>query len=246
MDIFLLVLALVSMLYLLGPLAVLAEQRQFLPQTRPIAPDQAPAPVARALEQWTSSLGGRMPLSGIHEISIPGATAKTDPLPSGHVLHLVDRDAGVHGLDYVTPRLRWQVFLTLYEDDEEVVTSNSPVSSSFARHPRVHAARMGGVRQLAWLRGLHDAHVRLVMGARVPSPVPSDPALEDFVARWEQRTMERQRELGMMHRRRGVYQPTWKGAFLSIWRLLPPMLFVNLWRDARLASALKRAMREAR
>lgn len=246
MEILLLVLALLAMFYLLGPLAVMAEQRQPLPQTRPIPPDQAPAPVTRALEQWTSSLGDRMSLSGIHEIGIPGTGAQTAPIPPGHVLHFVDRDAGVHGLDYVTPNLRWQVFLTLYEGDEEVVTTNSPVASSLARHPRVHGARIAGVLQRARLRELHDAHARLVMGTLVPPPIPPDEALADFVARHEQRTIERQRELGMMHRRRGVYQPTWKGAFLSAWRFLPPMLFVNLWRNARLANALRRAVREAR
>lgn len=246
MEIFLLVLALVSMFYLLGPLALMAEQRLPLPHTRRIAPGQAPAPVVRALEQWTSALGDRMSLAGIHELSIPGAAVRTLPLPSVHVLHFVDRDAGVHGLDYVTPSVRWQVFLTLYDGDEEVVTGNAPTRSSFARHPRVHVARMPGVRQPARLRALHDAHARLVMGARVPSPIPPDEALADFVAQHEQRSVERQRELGMMHRRKGVYQPTWKGAFASTWRALPPMLFVHLWREARVSSALWRAMRETR
>lgn len=246
MEVLLLFLALLAMFYLLGPLAVMADQRQPLPQTHPIAPDQAPAPVARALEQWTSSLGERMSLAGIHEIGIPGKGAQAAPVPPGHVLHFVDRDAGVHGLDYVTPRLRWQVFLTRYEGDEEVVTSNTSVASSFARHPRVHAARMAGVRQLPRLRALHDAHARLVMGASVPPPIAPDGALADFVALHEQRTMERQRELGMMQRRGGVYRPTWKGAFLSAWRVLPPMLFVNRWRNARLADALRRAVREGR
>ncbi len=246
MEIFLLVLALVSMLYLLGPLALVAEQRLPLPHTRRIAPDQAPASVTRALEQWASSLGDRMSLAGIHELATAGATASTHPLPSAHVLHFVDRDAGVHGLDYVTPSVRWQVFLTQYEGDEEVATSNAPTRSSFARHPRVHAARMAGVRQPARLRALHDAHARLVMGAHVPSPIPPDEALADFVAQHEQRSVERQRELGMMHRRKGVYQPTWKGAFASTWRVLPPMLFLHLWREGRLSAALWRAMRDAR
>ena len=54
--------------------------------------------------------------------------------------------------------------------------------------------------------------------------------------------MERQRELGMMALRGGVYQPTWKGAFISVWQFLPPLLFVQLWRHARLGAALRRAV----
>lgn len=246
MEILLLFLALLVMFYLLGPLALMAEQRHPVPQTRRIELDQAPEPVAKALGKWTSSLGGRMALVGIYELVLPRAMANTLPISSGHVLHFVDRDAGVHALSYVTARLRWQVFLTLYDEDQEVVTHNSAVASSFAGHPRVHVVRLAGMGNLAWLRGMHDAHMRHAMGARVPPPIPPDAALAEFAVEHEVRTVERQRELGMMHRRRGVYRPTLKGAFLSSWSTLPPLVFVRMWRNARRASALKRALRAGR
>jgi hypothetical protein len=260
MEFLLLFLALLALFYVLGPLAVMAQQRQPVPRMRRIAVEEAPAAVAKALAGWTAAFGQAMPLVAIQELTIPETPVYTLPFSeedrnpppdhpppaAGHVLHFVDREAGVHGLDYVTPRLRWQVLLTRYDEDEEVVTHNSPVASSFARHPRVHALRMATVRNLASLRGMHDAHVRHVMGTRVPLPIPPDAALAEFVMEHEVRAVERQRELGMMQRRRGVYRPTLKGAFRSAWSLLPPLVFVRMWRDGRQAAAVRRVARAAR
>lgn len=252
----LLVLALLSILYVLVPAIQMATHRQPVPRTRPVAPSEAPAPVAQALAGWGASPGDGMQLAGVHELTLPTVPIDTlpfseehlDPEPlqpdpvAGHVLHFVDRKAGVHALDYVTPRVRWQVFLTRFGEGDEVVTGNAPVAAS-AHHPRVHDvrfARMGDPRQL---RALHDAHVRRVMGARVPAPVPPDEELAGFVARTEQRALERQRELGRMSRRGDAYRPTWKGAFLATWRYLPPLVVIHGWRNARLAAALRRAVR---
>ena len=170
----LLVLVLLSLFYVMGPAMFMLEHRQPLPRTRRIAPDEAPAPVAQALARWSALRERTMTLAGIDELTAPEVAGHPLPIPAAHVLHLVDRQAAVHGLDYVTPRLCWQVFLTRFDGDEEVVTSNGSKPSSFAPHPRVHAVRIAGVRDLARLRALHDAHVRHVMGARVPLPVPPE------------------------------------------------------------------------
>lgn len=252
----LLVLALLSIFYLLGPAIFMATHRQPLPHMRPVAPGGAPAPVAQALARWSASFGEGMPLAGVHEITVPAAPIATlpfseehlNPAPlqpdpvAGYVLHFVDLKAGVHGLDFVTPRLRWQVFLTRFGEGDEVVTGNAPVAAS-AHHPRVHHVRFGRLADLRQLRALHDAHVRQAMGSRVPEPIPPDEALAGFVAQNEQRALERQRELGRMSRRGDVYQPTWKGAFLGTWRHLPPLIVIHAWRNARLAAALRRAVR---
>lgn len=252
----LLVLALLAMFYVVGPVIFMATHRQPVPQTRLVAPGDAPGQVARALARWSTAFGDGMPLAGVHELTIPQVPRDTlpfseehldseplhPPAVAGYVLHYVDREAGVHGLDYVTPRSRWQVFISDFPGGDEVVTGNPPVPAS-AHHPRVHDVRIARTAHLGQLRALHDAHVRRVMGARVPVRIPPDEALAGFVAQREQRGLQRQHGLGRMKRRGEVYRPTWKGAFLATWRHLPPLWLIHRRRNARLAAELRRADR---
>jgi hypothetical protein len=159
------------------------------------------------------------------------------------VLHFVDRAAGVHGLDYVTAAGRWQVLLTRFDDGEEVVTTNYARPLVFAPHPRVHVARLPGVRNIARLRALHTAHLAHAAGGHRQATIPNDEALVDFVAEHERRTLERQCELGAKRPVDDEYRPTLRGAFRAVWSFLPPLRWTNAMREHRLGRKLRNAVR---
>ena len=241
MSTVLLVLALLALFYVLGPVQFMATHRQSPIRTRRIPPADAPGGVLRAIAAWKEAFGdAQFPLFAVQEI-LPSQDAPQTG-PSAHVLHFVDRADGVHGLDYVTPAGRWQVFLTRFGADEEVVTTNYRRPLVFAVHPREHVARLPGVVKLARLRALHGAHVAHATGGRQDAVIPNDQILADFVANHELRRLEAQRELGAMTRSHGVYRPTWRGAFRAVWSFLPPMRWMNSARERRLAHALRNAL----
>jgi|GEM_PF-6248288 len=246
MSALLLVLALLSTFYVLTPLLAMASLRQSPPRTRRVPPQEAPEPVSRAISRWGKELGpAGASLVAVHRIASSLVGEEDDAGAAGHVLHYTDQAAGVHGMDYVTPHGQWQVFLTRLEDGREVVTTNYARAMTTTPHPRVHVARMPGVRKLGWLRSLHGVHVARVQGAAAPAAIPADEQLADFVADHERRTLERQREVGAMVCDGDVYRPTLRGAFTSAWRQLPPLLWVNRARDRRLERSLTAALKPA-
>jgi hypothetical protein len=240
----LLILACLSLFYVGGPLIRVLD-REAPPRTRRIPVAQAPRIVASALSRWKQAFGDtQLSLVAVQQIiSTYIPMPETAPPPTGHVLHFVDRAASVHGLDYVTSAGRWQVFLTRFDDDTEVVTTNYAIPFTFAPHPLGHVARVRGVRDLARLRALHDAHVSLAAGGRRYAAIPDDESLAGFVADHERRTVERQCELGYKRRVNDEYAPTLRGAFRDIWSLLPPLCFVPAFRERRLARTLRNAIR---
>lgn len=241
----LLILACLSLFYVVGPMLRVLD-REAPPSTRRIPVSQAPRIVASALARWKQAFGdARLSLVAVQQI-VPTHVPmpETAPPPSGHVLHFVDRAASVHGLDYVTSAGRWQVFLTRFDDGDEVATTNYARPLTGAPHPRVHVARIRGVRDLARLRALHDAHVAHAAGGRRYAALPDDENLAGFVADHELRTLERQCELGYKRRiHDDEYGPTWRGAFRDVWGLLPPLRWVNAYRERRVARALRDAIR---
>lgn len=227
-------LVVLGLFYVLAPLSFMATHRQRPVQTRRLDPNEAPPEVDEAIADWRSEFGeSRLPLAAVHALEGGGA----------HVLHLVEPGTGLHALDYLTPQYRWQVFLSRFADGREVVTTNYPLGVTFTPHPQVHAVRLPGMRTLRRLHGLHRAHVARVMGHGARAAVPTHAELANFVADHELETLERQRELGSMVRVRGVYRPTLRGAFLSVWRRLPPLRWIHSSRDARLAQSLRAEIR---
>ncbi|HEU4884258.1 MAG TPA: hypothetical protein VFT45_18530 [Longimicrobium sp.] len=243
MSTLILILLLLSQFYVLGPLLFMATHRQPVLRTRRIPPMEAPADVAKAITGWRAFFGeAEFSLFAVQQVLQARSGGESDLAVSGHVLHLVDRAAAVHGLDYVTPAGRWQVFLTRFDDGQEVVTTNYGRVLTLDPHPAVHVVRMPGVVDLARLRALHAAHVARVMGAAAPAAIPGDEHLVNFVAEHELRTVERQRELGAMVRSGDVYRPTLRGAFRSVWRPLPPLRWINGSRESRVARSLREAV----
>lgn len=240
----LLILACLSLFYVVGPLLMMLEV-EAPPHTRRVTTAEAPKQVAAAVSGWKKAFGdAAFSLVSVQQISSGLAPVAGRWPPAGHVLHLVDRAAGMHGLDYVTSAGRWQVLLTGFDDGEEVVTTNYQRPLTLAPHPRVHVARLPGVRNLARLRALHAAHLAQTAGARQLPLIPGDENLGDFVAEHERRTLERQCELGAKQRRGdGEYRPTLRGAFRSVWSLLPPLRWTNAIREHRRTRMLRDAVR---
>jgi hypothetical protein len=228
-ELALLILANLALIYVLPGLLYLAMHRQRPVQTRPLSPENRSVEVEEAIAGSRSEFGeGRLSLVAAHVLGEGAA----------HVLHFVEPGTGVHALHYLTPEARWEVFLTRLDDGREVVTTSYPTSLTFLPHPRVHVVQFPRMRSRR-LHALHAAHVNRVIGPTARAVLPADAELADFVAEHELRTLERQRELGAMVCRDGVYRPTAKAAFPSVWRMLQPMSWFHGRHNARLAQSLR-------
>jgi hypothetical protein len=235
----LLILVVVGMFYVLSPLILWATNRIPIIPTRRLARDEIPETVAQAIPTWETALAGAgFSLVAVHEMVVGNMDAYRGA-PNAHVVHLVNRSAAVHGVDYLTPKGRWQVFDTRFKNGTEVITSNFPMPEMFV-DPRVHTLRMRREQDLARLFALHQAHVRHVTETGAAGFLPDSRGLLDYVPDRERRLLERQRALGMMTTSKGdLYRPTLRGAFLQVWAYLPPMRWIRNARHARLVKALR-------
>lgn len=235
----LLILVVVGTFYVWSPLIFWATHRIPIVPTRRLARDEVPEPVAQAIPAWeTAPAGAGFSLVAVHELVLDNVAAYRGA-PRAHVAHLVNRSAAVHGVDYFTPKGRWQVFDTRFENGSEVITSNFAMPETFA-DPRVHTLRMPREQDLARLYALHLAHVRHVMGAGAAGFLPDHRGLLDYVPDRERRLLERQRALGVMTTSKGdVYRPTLWGSFQTVWAYLPPLRWIRNARHARLIRALQ-------
>ncbi|HEX5869064.1 MAG TPA: hypothetical protein VFY65_01540 [Longimicrobium sp.] len=234
----LLILVVVATFYVWSPLIFLATHRIPIIPTRRLARGEVPEPVAQAIPAWEAALAGAgFSLFAVHEMALDRAPGYGGAGRTAQVVHLVNRAAAVHGVDYLTPKGRWQVFDTRFANGQEVITSNFAMPETFA-DPRVHTLRMPRERDLARLYALHLAHVRHVMGPDATGVLPDNRGLLDYVAERERRLLERQRALGVMTSKKDVYRPTLIGAFKTVWAYLPPMRWIRGAQHARLMRTL--------
>lgn len=235
----LLILVVVGTFYVWSPLIFWATNRIPIIPTRRLARDEVPEAVAQAIPVWETVLAGAgFSLVAVHELVLENVEAYRGA-PRAHVVHLVNRSAAVHGVDYLTPKGRWQVFDTRFRNGTEVITSNFAMPETFL-DPRVHTLRMPREQNLAGLFALHQAHVRHVMGPGAAGFLPDHRGLLDYVPDRERRLLERQRALGLMTTKKGdVYRPTLRGAFQTVWAYLPPIRWIRNARHARLIRTLQ-------
>jgi hypothetical protein len=155
------------------------------------------------------------------------------------VCHVHNAERGDHLLDYRAEiqgrSLRWQVFVTHFEGGAEVVTSNAPSPSVFSREPDQHVCRLPSDTGLATLHRAHLEHIRTAV--RAAEPIRSL-GRGSFVERYEQGALEKQHALGLYRREGEVYRPTFRGAFLMTWRLLPPLKGRRESQNERVAAAI--------
>jgi hypothetical protein len=224
-------------IYLWSPLIFWATHRIPLVPTRRLAPGEVPEPLAQAAAEWEAALGeAGFALFGAHELVGNGADGRAGS--AARVLHLVTPSYAVHGLDYHTPRQRWQAFDTHFRDGREVITSNFAMPEIFV-DPQVHTLRLPRERDMARLYALHQAHVQHVMGSGEDGVLPDRRGMLDYVPERERRMLERQRALGGMTSKGDVYRPTFRGAFRTVWAFLPPLGWIRGRRHARLARTLQ-------
>ncbi|HYR08535.1 MAG TPA: hypothetical protein VEQ60_12225 [Longimicrobium sp.] len=241
-----LILGLTVPFYVLAPIVFWLSHRMPLIPTRRLEPGAVPEPVGQALEEWHTALAprGLVPVAA-HELEVGHIEVYRGAGNRAYVLHLVNRAAGLHGLDYITPRHRWQVFITALSDSGEVLTSNFPLTDTFPPYPRMHTLRVSRERDLGRLYALHLAHVDHVAGRGATGVLPEAGALLDFVPEREREVLERQRALGTMTVSRDVYRPTFRSAFVMVWRMLPPLNWIRSVRAWRLRRTLQAAMAAA-
>ena len=134
------------------------------------------------------------------------------------------------------------VFHTEFGDGTEVITSNSRAPRIFPPIGEpVHTFTFPLVEYTGRLLTIHRALSRRFDAGRTRV----DPIGRDSIAfqkRVEVRQLEKQVEWGYykLDEAEGVQRPTWKGALLMTWRMLPP------WKQIRHARRLRQAERTLR
>lgn len=137
-------------------------------------------------------------------------------------------------------RMAYLEFSTEYEDGTVVDTGNSPEIPSFASVTGKDALQVPSVRDPDRLCDIHRARIAAI---ERPRRYEYDRlGVLDVMKRSMEKEMAPQVEAGHFSRRGGVYRPTWKGAFLMTWGLVPPIGWLRRLRMRRRAEdALGRA-----
>ena len=127
-----------------------------------------------------------------------------------------------------------------FRDGRTVLVNNSPQAGAFDAPPRRIVLKFPDVRDPARLHRVRDAYLeRHFAGAeRVAFDYQDDPAR--FLSDAMVRELAEQVEAGTWWRDDGaqVFRPTFGGAWLGTWRLLPPFVTVRRARIRRRAAAL--------
>lgn len=132
-------------------------------------------------------------------------------------------------------------FTTQLAGGTKIRTSNSPLPSIVPPPSGEDRLRVHTERDTARLHSLHRARVAqaAATGKRVVALDISDPIA--YQRREEQSSIAQAVACGYWRRRGEQLVLTWKGAFLSAWRMLPPWRQLTERRDTRVASRLAQA-----
>lgn len=131
---------------------------------------------------------------------------------------------------------------TEFTDGTAIVTSNSSVASIFPPDPAISVVRCPRVHDVALLQRFHRARIerdrcgRMATLARVKDPMTR---MRDEHRQTYERLIKA--EYYTLDDTGQFYVPTFKGAYLMTYRLLPPFKQIQKWRKARLA---ERTLRE--
>ncbi len=135
------------------------------------------------------------------------------------------------------------VFRTDFTDGSHLGTTDKAVASLFPVQARDGSMPCPWVREVHHLYQIHEASVARYAANGVPvNPGLQDPA--DYLRTFARKQHERFVETGYLalDEASGTYRYTWKGAFLSAWKLTWPIKSIRVWLRHRRALRCLRAM----
>ena len=240
-GLFELLLAIVALIYVGAPILVRFTMKQkAAPVFEPLDPDRIPPEAARHFEAVGKALSGhgfvkatRLVLSGF----TPNATLFLTAFENQ-----ATQDAALAVAAYVDVREVTQLktayveFSNGFTDGRSVSTNNTPELSVYREPEWRVMTQFPQVQDLALLYQIHQALVQRASGRKKPLPRIDgwDALLREAVVR----EMKSQIEPGYLRLSPSgeFYAPTWKGAFLMTWKLLPPVKGILLRARARRAA----------
>ncbi len=133
-------------------------------------------------------------------------------------------------------------FRTEFTDGTTIATSNNRSTGCFPRNRMVASVSCPGIDDIALLYRFHRARVQRDLGARIATLDD----VQDAIWRMEfehTETFQRLIQAGyfVLDEQQQRYVPTWKGAYLMTYNLLPPFKQIRKFRRDRLAD---RTLRE--
>ena len=221
----------------LGPMRIKQNQkRPGSPELIEIVPELAAVPALLApfvaqTQRTLAALGfGKLSVLRQRQGVVVLAETGDGTIASG--LALPKSDGSVHSLIGFTTQLT---------GGAKIRTSNSPLPSITPAPAGEDRLRLAGERDAARLFEIHQARVARAVGSgkRVVPLSVADPVA--YQRREEQSSIAQAVACGYWYRSGEQLALTWKGAFLSAWRLLPPWKQLAAQRDARLAAGAVRA-----
>lgn len=219
--------------YWLGPITIKFKQsRPAAPQGMEPVTDVTTLSPALAAFVAASRLG--LQTLGFHNFALlrqgPGVVllAEIDPGTVATALAIEKSGGQLHSLIGFTSRLR---------DGRKIRTSNSPLPAITPPPAGESRFRLPSERDGTRLFAIHARRVgdATAAGARLDSLTIGDPVAYQHAE--ELSSLAQFVASGYWQRKGDRLTLTWKGAFLSAWRMLPPWRWINQRRDERYAAA---------
>ena len=216
--------------YWLGPIRIKAKQRRpLLPNAMQLAADSSSVPPA--LVPFVTQAQRTLPTLGFANLAVIRGKAG--------VVVLAASESGTVATGIAIPKADGTVhsligFTTQLGGAGKIRTSNAPLPSILPAPQGESRARYPEVRDAVRLYGIHRDRVAraVTAGARVEPLTVADPIA--YQQREEAAGIAHALSSGYWRRDGDQLALTWKGAFLSAWRMLQPWRWLVLRRDARL------------
>ncbi len=127
-----------------------------------------------------------------------------------------------------------------FSDERSVLVNNSAVIGVYGRVRGKIVERFPLVRDAARLALIHEKLVEQARGETAIVPRDISKTLPEYLAGMMRKEMEQQVPLGYLRldTAANAYRPTWKGAVLMCWKLLPPVSTIRLALSRRRSAAL--------
>lgn len=135
-------------------------------------------------------------------------------------------------------------FVAFRHDGSYVETANSRIPSTVPPDPRNDVVSLRDVRDPARLWTVHRHRAGAAIGRGGAKEPPATVEEMQRIGHADAIEYRIRGGYGRASRRAGVLRMTWKGAFVAVFRLLPPLSTLNWLRDRRRAAALLAAAPE--